>query len=115
MIRRHVLIGAAAAATIAASCGEAIDKNAFSGPPVEVTTLNDDYSPLKTAFNEAAGKVRLVFVVGPSCGPCLRGLIDMNEKMGKALLAKPNLKVLVVHVPTLSAELKHAQRAARLL
>ena len=115
MMRRTLIIGAAAAATIAASCGEAIDQNAFSGPPVEVVSLDDNHTALKEAFNAASSNVRLVFVVGPSCGPCLRGLIDMDKEMGSKLLSDPRLSVFVVHVPTLSAELKHAQRAARLL
>lgn len=114
MIRRQVIAGAGAMATLAA-CGEAIDQQAFKGPPVEVATLDESLSGLKTAFNSAAGQIRLVFVVGPSCGPCLRGLIDMDKELGKSLLSDQRLRVLVVHVPTLGAELKHAQRAARLI
>ncbi|MDP3739530.1 MAG: hypothetical protein Q8R02_19235 [Hyphomonadaceae bacterium] len=114
MKRRHIIIGAGAAATLAA-CGEAIDENAFGGAPVEVTELDEKLSALRAAFDAAAGCVRLLFVVGPSCGPCLRGLIDMDKELGERLLSDARLKVFVVHVPTLSAELHHAQRAAKLL
>jgi hypothetical protein len=114
MMRRQVIIGAAAMATLAA-CGEAIDKSAFSGPPAEVVTLDPELTALKTTFNAEAGKVRLLFVAGPSCGPCLRALIDLDKALGKKLLSDPRLKVFVVYVPTLSAELTDAQRASRLI
>ena len=114
MNRRHIIIGSGAMATIA-GCGEAIDKQAFNGPPATVTELDANLTALRAAFNEGKGKVRLMFVVGPTCGPCLRGLIDMDGALKAKLLFDKRLQVFVVYVPTLSAEYKNAQRAARLI
>lgn len=113
MHRRTLLITLGAG--LVSACGEAIDRQATGGEPVELAVLDDNLSALKSAFNAAQGDVRLLFIVGPSCGPCLRGLIDMHESLGASLLSNNRLKVFVVHVPTLSAEQRHAERAAQLL
>lgn len=114
MHRRTALITLVGAGLVSA-CGEIIDRQATGGEPVEVTVLDDSLSALKSAFNAAQGDVRLLFIVGPSCGPCLRGLVDMNDSLGASLLSNDHLKVFVVHVPALSAEQHHAERAAQLL
>lgn len=102
-------------AGLASACGAAIDRRAVGDAPVEVAVLDESAVALKAAFNAASDDVRLLFIVGPSCGPCLRGLIDMNENLGADLLSNPRLRVFVVHVPTLGAQERHAQRAAQLL
>jgi len=66
------------------------------------TQLDDQSSPLREDFNRSKGLVRLLFVVDPSCGACLRGMDDMN----KDLLAEthdPRLQTFVVHVPVIGA------------
>jgi hypothetical protein len=113
MRRRTLLISVGAG--LVSACGEAIDRQTMDGEPVAVATLDADLTLLKTAFNASEGDVRLVFIVGPSCGPCLRGLIDLNQSLGSSLLSNDRLRVLVVHVPTLGAELHHAERAAQLM
>lgn len=112
-MRRRELIITLAAAGLAVGCGAENDQRV--GPPAEVALLSEDLSTLKAAFNAAPSKVRLLFLVGPTCGPCLRGLIDLNAELGAALLSDQRLDLLVVHVPTLSAEYSHAQRAAQLM
>jgi hypothetical protein len=114
MRRRTLLITLGAG--LASACGEAIDRQASGGAaPVPVTVLDEELTALKTAFNGAQSKVRLLFVAGPSCGPCLRGLMELNEALGADLLSDQRLSTLVVHVPTLGAEQHHAERAAQLL
>jgi len=113
MKRRTMLIMLGAG--LLSACGEAIDRRADAGPPAHVTVLDDNLSALKTAFNAAHDDVRLLFIVGPTCGPCLRGLIDLNSNLGPSLLADRRLSVFIVAVPTLSAQLQHAQRAAQLM
>ena len=114
MHRRTLLVAAGSLALTA--CGEAIDRAALNeSAQVHLTVLEGNLDALKAAFNAAPEKVRLLFVVGPSCGPCLRGLMEMNEALGAGLLASDRLEVLVVHVPTLGAEQHHAERAAQLL
>lgn len=103
-------------ASLASACGEAIDRQASGGAaPVPVTILAEDLAALKSAFNAGQSKVRLLFIAGPSCGPCLRGLMELNEALGADLLSDPRLSTLVVHVPTLGAQQHHAERAAQLL
>ena len=100
MQRRTMVMSMVAAGAVSA-CGDAIDQAAMDGPPVEVVVLDESLAALKTGFNTAPGDIRLLFIVGPSCGPCLRGLIELNEAMGADLLSNERLKVFVVHVPTL--------------
>ncbi len=114
MRRRTLLI--TLGASLASACGEAIDRQASGGAaPVPVAVLDEDLSALKTAFNAAQSKVRLLFIAGPSCGPCLRGLMELHEALGADLLSDQRLSTLVVHVPTLGAQQHHAERAAQLL
>lgn len=114
MHRRTLLIAAGSLGLSA--CGEAIDRATLDeGAQVDVAVLDENLTALRTAFNASPEKVRLLFVVGPSCGPCLRGLMEMSEALGSDLLASDKLDVMIVHVPTLGAEEHHARRAANLL
>lgn len=69
---------------------------------IPYTDLDDQGSELREDFNRNTGLVRLLFVVDPTCGRCLRGLDDVN----KDLLARthdPRLQTFVVHVPVIGA------------
>jgi hypothetical protein len=71
-------------------------------------------SHLRADFNANVGKVRLLYVVGPTCGPCLRGLSDMQE----ALYSKgdnPRIVTFVVYVPTYGAHESNVEPAAQLI
>lgn len=114
MRRRTLLIGAGSFGLTA--CGEAIDRAAIGeSTQVDVEVLDENLTALKSAFNATPENVRLLFVVGPSCGPCLRGLMELSEALGSDLLSSARLQVLSVHVPTLGAQEHHARRAATLL
>jgi hypothetical protein len=115
MLHRRMMLVSSASAGLLTACGEAIDNAAIQGPPVDVTELDESLSALKAAFNAAPESVRLLFIVGPSCGPCLRGLMELNTALGSELLSDARLRVLIVHVPTLGAQESHARRAAHLL
>ena len=43
--------------------------------------MEDDLQLLKDDFNNDIGKVRLVFLSGPTCGICLRGMADLTRKI----------------------------------
>jgi len=82
--------------------------------PAPYVVMQDDLAQLKADFNAAADGVRLVFIVGPSCPVCLRGLADLN----RALLDgndDARLWTFVMHVPTLGATEKHVPDAAALV
>lgn len=78
------------------------------------TELDDQSSQLREDFNRAKGLVRLLFVVDPTCGGCLRGMDDMN----KDLLARtedPRLQTFVVHVPVIGATDRDVAPSMKLL
>jgi hypothetical protein len=55
---------------------------------------------LRQAFNSAAGKVRVVALVSPTCGACLRGAADMQTGVF-AKISDPRLRGFIVWVPKL--------------
>ena len=69
----------------------------------DYTVLDPSLKRLQDDFNADTGKVRLLYIVGPTCPVCLRGMDDLN----KALAAQqddPRLRTFVVYVPTLGAK-----------
>ena len=64
------------------------------------TTLDDQGSHLRAAFNREIGTVRLLFVVDPICPTCLRGLDDMNRDLLQSTV-DPRLQTFVVYEPVL--------------
>lgn len=77
--------------------------------------LDDQLARLKADFNAMEGKIRLVFISGPSCGICLRGLDDLNNSIVAAIQRDPRIHTFVIHVPTLGAEEKHAAASVTLM
>ena len=75
-------------------CAEAADSS------VKYVTVDGTASQLRVDFNQAKGKVRLLFVVDPICPGCLRGLDDMNRDLLEHS-RDPRLETFVVHVPVL--------------
>ena len=86
-----------------------------SGAGGTYVVLDEDLKQLREDFNAGAGKVRLVFVVGPTCGVCLRGMVDLNDAFLAAMQDEDRLHTFVVHVPTLGARENHVPAAMTLL
>jgi len=84
-----------------------------TGP--DVVVMGDDLQQLKNDFNANQGRVRLVFVVGPTCGICLRGMADLNDEFIAESQNDDRLVTLVVHVPTMGAKEHHAVDSLPLL
>lgn len=78
-------------------------------------TLDRELTRFRTDFNAMANKIRLVFISGPSCGICLRGMDDLNESIVADLQGDPRIHTFVVYVPALGAEEKHAAAAVPLM
>lgn len=78
-------------------------------------TLDEDLTQLKAEFNAMTNKVRLVFISGPSCGICLRGMDDLNQSIVASVQEDPRVHTFVLYVPTMGAEEKHAAAAIPLL
>jgi hypothetical protein len=81
----------------------------------ELVVLGEDLQQLKDDFNAKQGKVRLLFLSGPTCGICLRGMADLNDEFLAASQNDARLSTYVVHVPTMGAKENHAVDSIPLL
>ncbi len=61
--------------------------------------LSSDLDAARWEFNQNQGKVRLLFIVGPTCASCLRNLIDLNDEV-LTQIDDANLQTTVFYVPT---------------
>ncbi len=77
--------------------------------------IDENLSRLRDDFNAHTGQVRLLFIVGPTCGICLRGMADLSDEFIAASQNDDRLYTFVVHVPTLGAEEKHVADTMPLL
>ena len=69
-----------------------------SGAPGTFIALDSAAQPLKDAFNADSGKVRLLMYVSPTCGECLRGAKQTQNKV-LATIDNANLRIYVVWAP----------------
>lgn len=83
--------------------------------PGNYVVLDESLAELKRDFNALNDRVRLLFIVGPTCGICLRGMADLNDEFIADLQADARLQTFVVHVPTLGAREEHVAQTIPLL
>jgi len=100
---------------LAACAPDTPEDTPHSEPSASYFILKKDLARLKTDFNAADEKIRLVFISGPSCGICLRGLDDLNRSIVASLQNDSRVHTFVVHVPTLGAEEKHVKASIPLM
>ena len=81
----------------------------------ELVILEENLQLLKQDFNANQGKVRLLFISGPTCGICLRGMADLNDEFLASSQNDERLVTFVIHVPTLGAKANHAADSIPLL
>jgi hypothetical protein len=74
----------------------------------DYVVMSENLQDLKDDFNANQGRVRLIFLSGPTCGICLRGLADLNDKFIAVSQNDDRLVTFVVHVPTMGAKEHHA-------
>lgn len=109
------------AALLLAACTNGEIDSAAIGSDVESKTsaryvvMDDTLKTLKDDFNAHADKVRFVFLNGPTCGICLRGMADLNDEFIEAMQGDPRFHTYVVHVPTLGAREEHVAQSIPLL
>src|SRR5207247_4566978 len=70
---------------------------------------------LRADFNANVRKVRMLYIVGPSCGICLRGMSDLQEAVYSKKGDDPRMVTFVIHVPTLGAHEANVGPASRLI
>ena len=77
--------------------------------------LDKSLSQLRADFNANVGKVRMLYIVGPTCGICLRGMSDLQETVYSKKGDDPRVVTFVIHVPTLGAHEANVAPASRLI
>jgi len=92
----------------------------FAASPADVpqkpyVVLDKNLSQLRADFNANLGKVRMLYIVGPTCGICLRGMSDLQEAVYSKKGDDPRLVTFVIHVPTLGAHETNIVPASRLI
>lgn len=81
----------------------------------DILPLDSDLTRLKEDFNAAKGSVRLVFIIGPTCGICLRGMADLDAALLADMQGDGRLRTFAVHVPVMGATRAHAEDAMGLM
>lgn len=76
--------------------------------------LDHDAKPLTTAFNQDHGKVRLVMYVSPTCGGCLLGARDMQQKVLEKI-DDANVAAYVIWAPKNGGHEEHVDRVIDLV
>jgi len=120
MIRKFCLVLFFAIAL--AACGQTDESNESEGGSEtaeaagpDYVVMGEDLQELKDDFNANQGRVRLVFLSGPTCGICLRGMDDLSEEFLADSQNDDRLTTFVVHVPTMGAKEHHAADSIPLL
>ena len=81
----------------------------------QIVVLDKSLSQLRADFNANVGKVRMLYIPGPTCGVCLRGLSDLQESLYSKKGNDPRIVTYIVYVPTLGAREVNAADAASLI
>lgn len=92
----------AAAGAILAGCAQVSGAPQASGA-AQYQSLDNTIEPVKAAFNRDVNKTRLILLVSPTCGECLRGSSEIQDTVF-AHETSPNLTAYVVWVPELGAK-----------
>lgn len=105
-------------AMLLASCGNNSDPTSGTNlgkPATTYTVIEQNLQVLKDTFNANQGRVRLLFISGPTCGICLRGMADLHDAFLAEHQNDDRLVTFVVHVPTMGAKEKHVADTIPLL
>ena len=108
-----ILIGGALVACSPNDAGDSAVDAQLAEPSYVV--MGEDLQQLKDDFNANEGRVRLLFISGPTCGICLRGMADLNDAFIAASQGDDRLVTFVVHVPALGAGEEHVAATIPLL
>ena len=84
------------------------------GPSKSYQVLGNTPAVVRTAFNADAGKVRVLMLVSPTCGVCLRGTSEVSEQLVRLKNGKDAAE-FVVWVPRLGAREKNVSSATQVV
>jgi hypothetical protein len=108
-----ILIGGVLVACSPNDAGDSAVDAQLADPSYVV--MGEDLQQLKDDFNANEGRVRLLFISGPTCGICLRGMADLNDAFIAASQGDGRLVTFVIHVPALGAREEHVAATIPLL
>ncbi len=77
--------------------------------------VDESLDQIRNDFNAMQDKIRLVFISGPSCGICLRGMDDLNKSIVSTLQNDARAHTMVLYVPALGAKERHVAAAVPLM
>lgn len=118
MNRKNALAVATSVLLLAAcsqDTGDSGDEESAAAEYLSYEVIEQDLEKLRSDFNAHRGQIRLVFISGPTCGICLRGMADLNDEFVAASQNDGRLETFVVYVPTLGAKEKHVPDVLPLL
>lgn len=84
------------------------------GTEKSYAVVGDTSAAVRTAFNADAGKVRVVMVVSPTCGECLKGASDVSEQIAGIDQGK-TVPLYVMWVPRSGGREKDVASASRVI
>lgn len=111
----EVFISLTAILALTACAPKNSEEQAFQTDRPDYYVVDESLSRIKADFNAMDDKIRLVFIIGPSCGICLRGMDDLNESIVKTVQNDPRIHTLAIHVPALGADEEHVVGSIPLL
>ena len=80
----------------------------------EYIVLDSDADAFRERFNADVGKTRILMLVSPTCGGCLRGA-DQTQKKVLSRIDSDGLAAYAVWVPANSARERHMPRVTKLV
>lgn len=110
MTRRRVLWAAGALAVMLGVAFAVVYLRSIPGQTRPHQNVGVQASTLRDAFNADAGAVRIVALVSPTCGACLRGASDIQREIF-ATIADPRLRGFIVWVPKLDGHESNVDEA----
>jgi hypothetical protein len=84
------------------------------GTETSYAVTGDTPAAVKTAFNADVGKVRVLMVVSPTCGECLKGASEVSEQVAGIDHGK-TVPLYVLWVPRSGGQEKDVPNATRVI
>ena len=88
-MRLPLTISCSIVLALTACSAEQSEEQVFQSDRPDYYAVEENLARIKSDFNAMQDKIRLVFIVGPSCGICLRGMDDLNESIVKSIQNDP--------------------------
>jgi hypothetical protein len=110
MTRRHWMLLAMTLITVTALAAALVYFRGIPGHTRPHESVGAQAETLRAAFNADTSDVRIVALVSPTCGACLRGASDMQTGVF-ATISDPRLRGYIVWVPKLDGHEKNVDQA----